>query len=163
MDINFRYDDNGQRILEIDDAQITFRNFEGRASKKNREGDRNFVLIIPDQEIADALIADENEFGISWNVKIKEPKEEGDKPFIYLPVKMKFNKRTSVYLKSGASRVRMTEEMAKELDDLLIDHVDLDIAALDGISEISGKPFRSAWLRAIEIVQRFDRFQARNN
>ena len=59
-------------ILQIDDAIIIYRNFSGAPSKFNREGDRNFALVIPDQETADRLIAD------GWNVKIKSRGEDED-------------------------------------------------------------------------------------
>ena len=44
-------------ILQIDDARIIYRNFSGAASKFNREGDRNFAVIIPTEEQANALIS----------------------------------------------------------------------------------------------------------
>ena len=43
-------------MLQIDDARIIFRNFEGREDKYDRKGDRNFALVIPNQEIADQLM-----------------------------------------------------------------------------------------------------------
>ena len=68
-------------ILQIDDARIIYRNFSGDGSKYNREGDRNFSVLIDDQDIADALI---NE---GWNVKIKQ-REDGEMLFMHLPVKV---------------------------------------------------------------------------
>ena len=59
-------------ILQIDDARIIFKNFEGRGDKFNREGDRNFSLLIEDENTANALIKE------GWNVKIKPGREEGD-------------------------------------------------------------------------------------
>ena len=69
-------------ILQIDDARIIYRNFAGRGDKFNREGDRNFAVIIPNEELAHDLI------DRGWNVKIKPPRDEHDTPFMILPVKV---------------------------------------------------------------------------
>ena len=149
-------------ILQIDDARIIFRNFKGEGSPYNKEGDRNFALAIPNEEIADALINDQNKYGVGWNVKIKPAREEGDSPFIYLPVKVKFNdKGPVVYLQSGKSRVKMTEETVAMLDDIDIASVDLDIRPYDDIHRASNKPFRAAYLQSMCVTQNIDRFSAR--
>lgn len=149
-----------KHILQIDDSRICFRNFRGEGGKFNKEGDRNFALIIPDEEMAEALQNDTNQYGAGWNVKIKPPREEGDEPFIYLPVKVKFNDRGPiVYLESGKNRVRLDEDSIAMLDDIDIRSVDLDIRPYD--SEINGKPFRAAYLQSMCVVQDIDRFSAR--
>lgn len=141
-------------IIQIDDARIIFRNFSGEPSKFNREGDRNFAVIVEDQEVADALI---NE---GWNVKIKPPREEGDEPFMYLPVKIKFNDRgPSVYLKTGDAMNRLDEESISCLDNIDILSVDLDLRAYDW--EVNGKTGRTAYLQSIHVTQQVDRFAER--
>lgn len=138
-------------ILQIDDARIIFRNFSGAPSKFNREGDRNFAVIIPEQEIADALIAE------GWNVKIKPPREDGDTPFMYLPVKIKFNDRgPRVYLKSGSNIIRLDEESISCLDNVDIISVDLDIRPYDW--NVNGMEGRTAYLQSIQVTQEIDRF-----
>lgn len=44
-------------ILQINDARIIYRNLRGEGSKFNREGDRNFAVVIPNQELADELMS----------------------------------------------------------------------------------------------------------
>ncbi len=142
-------------VLMIDDARIVYRNFSGAGSRYNREGDRNFAVVIPDKEIADALI--EN----GWNVKIKPPREEGDSPFMYMPVKVKFNDRgPNVYLVTGKRMNRLDEESVSCLDDVDIQSVDMDIRPYDW--EVNGRNGRSAYLQSIKVTQRIDRFAAEN-
>lgn len=143
-------------ILQIDDARIIYRNFSGLGSKFNREGDRNFAVIISNQEIADALIAE------GWNVKIRPPREEGDEPFMYLPVKVKFNDRGPiVYLKTGKAMNKLDEESIDCLDHVDILSVDMDIRPYDW--EVNGKVGRSAYLQSICVTQEIDRFADRFN
>ena len=147
-------------IAQIDDARIIYRNFSGIGSKFNREGDRNFSIVIPDDEIAQALLADVNEYGAGWNVKIKPPREEGDTAFMHLPVKIKFNGRgPKIYLRSGEKTVELTEDTVHILDDIDIRSVDVDIRPYD--DQFNGKAFRSAYLQALHVTQEIDRFAAR--
>ena len=150
MEITFAPKD----ILQIDDARIVYRNFSGTGSKFNREGDRNFAVVIPDQDIADELVNG------GWNVKIKPPRDEDDTPFMFLPVKIKFNERgPKVYLQSGDKTVELDEESVDCLDDVDILGVDLDIRPYDW--EVNGKQGRTAYLQSIHVVQEVDRFAAR--
>lgn len=138
-------------ILQIDDAKIIYRNFSGEGSKFNREGDRNFSLIIDDPDVADELVAQ------GWNVKIREPREEGDNPFIHLPVKVKFNDRgPRIYLITGDRRNELDEESVGILDNVDIISVDLDIRPYDW--EVNGKTGRTAYLHSMRVIQEVDRF-----
>jgi len=110
--------------------------------------------------MAEALQNDINQYGASWNVKIKPPREEGDTPFIYLPVKVKFNdKGPMVYLQSGRNRVKLDQDSISMLDDIDIASVDMDIRPYD--NEINGKPFRAAYLQSMCVTQDIDRFAER--
>lgn len=141
-------------ILQIDDARICFRNFAGVADKYNREGDRNFALIIETEEMAEALKAE------GWNVKIKPPREEGDDPFMYLPVKVKFNDRgPHIYLKTGRATNKLDEDTVCRLDRIDIVGVNMDIRPYDW--EVQGKEGRTAYLQSMEVIQDCDRFAER--
>lgn len=141
-------------ILQVNDTRIIYRNFRGEGSKFNREGDRNFAMIIPTQDLVDELISR------GWNVKIKEPREEGEEPFMYLPIKVKFNDRgPQIYLVTGDRTNRLDEDVVSMLDDIDIRSVDLDIRPYDW--EVNGKTGRTAYLQAMEVTQEIDRFAAR--
>lgn len=150
MKINFA----SRGVVQIDEARIIYRNFAGAPSKFNREGDRNFAVVIEDQDIAEAL----TEKG--WNVKIKPPREEGDEPFMFLPVKVKFNERgPRVYLQNslgGRNRVTLDEDTVGILDNVDITNVDLDIRPYDW--DVQGKTGRTAYLQSICVTQEVDRF-----
>lgn len=146
MQVKFRKD-----ILEIEDARIIYRNFEGVASKFNREGDRNFAVIVPNDEIKDILVE------AGWNVKIKPPREEDDTPFMFIPVKVKFNNRgPAAYLRSGETVTRLNEETIGILDEIDIQSVSMDLRPYDW--DVNGKTGRTAYLQAIDVIQNIDRF-----
>lgn len=141
-------------ILQIDDAKIIFKNFEGRGDKFNREGDRNFSLLIEDPNTADALVKE------GWNVKIKPGRDEDEEPFMRLPVKVKFTEYgPNVYLRTLDRVNKLDEESISCLDNIDIESVNMDIRPYDW--EVNGRTGRTAYLQSMEVVQRIDRFSAR--
>lgn len=141
-------------IMQIDNARIIFKNFEGRGDKFNREGDRNFSLLIEDPDTADAMIEK------GWNVKIKEGRDEDEGPFMRLPVKVKFTDYgPRVYLNSAGNVTELDEESIACLDNIDIESVDMDIRPYDW--EVNGKTGRTAYLQSMMVIQRIDRFAAR--
>lgn len=139
--------------LEIDNARIIFRNLEGRGGLYNREGDRSFALVVPDEDARDALIEQ------GYNVKTKAPRDEDEEPLMYLTIKVKPNGRgPHIYLLSGRSKRELPEESWGLIDQISIADVSLDIHAYDW--NVNGKTGRSAYLAAMEVTQNIDRFAA---
>lgn len=141
-------------MLRIDDASIMFPNFEGRGDKYNREGDRNFLLIIPTEEMAQALIEK------GWNVRIKDRREDGGDLHMTLKVKVKFNDRGPVvYLNTNGKATRLDEDTIECLDHIRISSIDMDIRPYDW--ELTTGKGRTAYLQGMDVVQLLDRFEAR--
>lgn len=148
------YAPNGN--LQIDNARIIFRNFRGEGGKYNHTGDRNFAVVIPDYDQAMALKND------GWNVKIKDPREPGDTPFMYLPIKVKFNGHSPrIYLETFGHRNRITEDSIAELDDVEIESVSMDIRPYNW--EVKGDKGKAAYLYSMNVVQLVDRFARSEN
>lgn len=141
--------------LQIDGARIAHRNFEGLKTPYNAEGDRNFSLIIDDQEVYEALVKE------GWNVKIKPPRDEDEEPFMFMKVNVKCNDFGPIArLVSGRNVEKLTPDTLKRLDRIRIASVDLDIRPYDW--NFNGKTGRSAYLHSIVVTQRVeDRFASR--
>jgi hypothetical protein len=71
----------------MEGVKIIFRNFSGKEGQYNREGDRNFAVLL-DDKVAEAMTAD------GWNVKWLKPREddEEEKEQAYLSVSLNFSK-----------------------------------------------------------------------
>lgn len=141
-------------VLEINDARITARNFAGAEDMYNREGDRNFLLLFDDEEIADRLI------DAGWNIRKKPPKVEGGDPFIFMKIKVAFNDHgPTAVLVSGGKSILLNESTIHRLDRISISRVDMDIRPYDWTMR-DGKSGRSAYLNGIKVIQNIDRFAA---
>ena len=87
-----------------------------------------------------------------WNVKIKPPRDDEDDPFMYLPVKVKFNDRgPAIYLQTGKAMNRLSEDIIGCLDIRPYDWVIQEGTP----NEKSG---RTAYLQSMKVVQEVDRF-----
>jgi len=104
----------------IDDARITFRNFEGAAGQFNAAGQRNFHIVLP-EDVAQDLIDD------GFNVKVRPPREEGDTPFIHLKVNVKMDSRIppKLFIVTSKGRRQLDESMLQQLDWVDFAKVDL--------------------------------------
>ena len=148
-------------IVQIDGARIIFRNFSGRGTQYNREGDRNFCVVIDDEDIANRLIEE------GFNVKIRQPREEGEEPVMYMKVNVKYHPKGSEFerlnpvacLISGRNRNMLDEESICCLDSIDIENVDLDLSGSNW--NVQGRSGRSAYLSKIYVTQELDRFATR--
>lgn len=160
MELSMMKDSRNNRVLVIDDARIIWPNFAGEATPYNSPGNRNFSLVIENEKLAEELQNDTNEHGIGWNVKIKAPREDGDTPFMHLPVKVSYKGRPPrIFLISGGNRRELNEDTVACLDHIDIARVDMDIRPYDG--DFNGRPFRTAYLQSMEVTQELNRFEQR--
>lgn len=137
----------------LEDVRIVYRNFEGREGQYNREGDRNFAVVL-DDELAEAMKTD------GWNVKTKPPREEGDGNFNTLSVTVSFNTKAR-----PPTAVLITSKGRTNLDKESIDILDwADIKTVDMILRpyqwaVSGKSGIKAYLQSIYVTLEEDALQ----
>lgn len=138
-------------IISFDDAKIIIRNFAGKKSQYNAEGDRNFGLVIQDPMLAQQLIDD------GWNVKVRQPRTENEDVFYWTPIKVKYG-QSGPYacIVSGDNRRELGEDEIACLDSVAIERVDLDIRAYEW--HVNGKTGISGYLQGIKVTQKYNRF-----
>jgi hypothetical protein len=128
----------------MEGVRIIFRNFAGKEGQYNREGDRNFAVLL-DNDVAAAM----NEDG--WNVKWLKPREdaeEGETPQAYLPVSVNFRGRPPrVVLVSSRGRSNLDEDQVEMLDWVDILNVDLIVRPYEWT--VNGKSGIKAYLQSL--------------
>lgn len=138
--------------VTFEDARLIFKNFSGKGTDYNPEGNRNFCVIL-DEAIAEKMTND------GWNVKTKNPKEgyEEDGPLHYIKVSVSYrfaDRAPKIYRICGKNQVMLTEENVSSLDWDEIESVDLRIRPWNW--ERAGRKGVSAFLETMYVVVRED-------
>jgi hypothetical protein len=135
--------------LNFEGAKIIFKNFEGRETKFNKAGNRNFCIVIPDANYAQKLLAD------GWNVRASKPRDPDEEPLHYIPVAVGFEYLPpKVFLVTNQNGVEtkspLGEDTVSELDSADIKYVDAIIRPYNW--EVNGNKGVKAYLKTMYAV-----------
>jgi hypothetical protein len=141
---------NDETVL-MEGVQIVFRNFAGKEGQYNRAGDRNFAVLLADDD-ANTL----SEAG--WNVKWLKPREDDlaedpdTAPQAYLPVSVAYGKGRppTVALITSRGRTNLGEDDIEMLDWADITNVDLIVRPYSW--EVQNKTGIKAYLKSMFVT-----------
>ena len=134
------------RNIVMEGVRIILRNFAGRETQMNQEGDRNFGVIL-DEDVAAEL------YSLGLNVKRLKPREEdeGEEGTPWLPVKISWKNRPPlVYMITSRGRSRLDEDMIDLLDVADITNVDMIINPYNW--EFAGKTGVKAYVESMYVT-----------
>lgn len=128
----------------INGAKIFFKNFAGKESQYNAEGNRNFCVKI-DNDLAEKLEAD------GWKVKYTKPRDEEDIPEPYLQINVSYRRKApKIVCIEGNRRQEFDESRVDMLDWMDLSNTDLRINGSHW--EFAGKTGIKGYLDAMYIT-----------
>ena len=148
--------------LIFEDAEVLYPNFRGLQTQYNREGDRNFNVVIHTSEYDPEVLQEEG-----WNVKVKTPKvNEGDS-YYFLPVAVGFHPEGSgleflnpkVHLIIGERMIDLVGDEIGQLDTIDAKCIDIVVSAGKPYDKRDGTKGIKAWLKEIYVVTEPNRFR----
>jgi hypothetical protein len=141
----------------MEGVRIIFRNFAGREGQYNREGDRNFAVLL-DDKIANAMAEDR------WNIKWLKPREDDEDaaPQAYLPISVNFKGRPPrIVLITTRGRTNLDESTIETLDWVDIINVDLIVRPYEWT--VNQKSGVKAYLQSIYVTIEEDPLEMKYN
>lgn len=142
----------------MEGVRIIFRNFSGKEGQYNREGDRNFAVLIDD---GTAKVMEED----GWNIKVLKPREEGEEdelPQAYLPVSVNFRGRPPrIVLITSRGRSNLDESTIEMLDWADIINVDLIVRPYEWV--VNDKTGIKAYLQSLYVTIEEDALEMKYN
>lgn len=131
----------------MEGVRIIFRNFAGKEGQYNREGDRNFAVLLDDTTAA-AMAED------GWNVKWLKPREDAEADEVeqaYLQVSVNFKGRPPrIVVITSRGRTNLGEEEVEMLDWADIQNVDLIVRPYEWT--VNDKSGIKAYLQSIYVT-----------
>lgn len=138
----------------MEGVRIIFRNFAGKEGQYNREGDRNFGVILPD-DVAEAMLRD------GWNVKYLKPREEDDDevetPWLSVSVNYEKGRPPMIFVLTSRGRTALDADTVEMLDWAEITNVDLIVRPYSW--EVSGNTGIKAYLQSMYVTIEEDELQ----
>lgn len=134
-----------QDNVVLEDVQLAFRNFTGRAGMYNNAGDRSVAVKLT-PEWAEELTRR------GWNVKYLKARDEdaADEPFISVKVKFDGPRPPKVYMITKRGRTQLFEDTVEMLDWVDILRVDLVLNPFP--YEFNGRAGISVYLDSIYVT-----------
>lgn len=141
------------RNRTLEDITIAFRNFAGKEDMYNRQGDRNFAILL-ESDVADAMLRE------GWNVKYLKARDEGDEPQPYIQVAVSYkNRPPKVCMVTSKSMTYLDEDQVEMLDWVDIETADCTLNPYDW--SVNGKAGTKAYLQTLYIKIEEDYLQAK--
>jgi hypothetical protein len=136
-----------ENTVLMEGVRIVFRNFAGKEGQYNREGDRNFAVLL-DDTVANAMAED------GWNVKWLKPREdaeEGETDQAYLQVSVNFKGRPPrIVMITSRGRTNLGEDEVEMLDWVDILTVDMIVRPYEW--SVNNKTGIKAYLQSIYVT-----------